>query len=352
VPRTRRRHPKNRRPWKGGWQTYVEVHGEPRYKSWPANASTEDMDEWIEDQKKERREHPTRGTFAADVDEFLGRIASARTYRQLSACLTRWLTVLGGDRPRRSIKAKDIDEALQAWERDGMGPTSRQKHRMVMMALWNRLDGKDAKNPVRGVPRPRLPKAEARAVPYPVIRQILQAMPERTDKQRATKRRVAITAYTGIPPGMVGTITPADLDLAAETVRVVPRRKGRGVEARTLPLIPAGVEALRAFDAAGDYGPFRVDMASREFKRAAARAGVRGVRLYDLRHSFATALYREVKDLETVARFLQHSTTALTSRYAKGATADVDRAAAHALGRSLSQKPVRTRKRTMKKRKR
>lgn len=343
----RRRHPINRRPWKGGWQTYVEVHGQPRHKSWPANASDEDMDEWVADQKKERREHPTRGSFAADVDDFLGRIASARTYRQLAVCLAHWLDALGRDRPRHSIKAKDIDATLQGWEAAGMCPSSLQKHRMIMMALWNRLDGKDARNPVRGVPRPQMPKPEARAFAYPVITKILEEMPERTEKQRATKRRVAVVAYTGIPPGMVGTIAPNDLDLAAETVRVVPRRKGRGVEARTLPLIPAGVRALKAFHAHSDYGPFRVDLASREFKRAAIRALVPSAKLYDLRHSFATALYRATKDLDTVARFLQHSTTALTARYAAGATADVDRSAARALGRSMSRQPVPEHKRSM-----
>jgi integrase len=177
-------------------------------------------------------------------------------------------------------------------------------------------------------------------------------MPARTAKQQQAKRRATVIAYTGLPPGMLARLTPDDVNLKAGTLRVSPRRKGRGVEARTLPVTAPALLALRAFDKAGDYGPFRQDMLSRAFKRAARATGEPSVRLYDMRHSFATALYRETKDLATVARFLQHSTTALTARYAMGATQDVDTAAARALGRSLSSKPVPKRRSPMKKRKR
>lgn len=346
---TRRRHPKNRRKWKHGWQTYLEVHGKSYAKSWPANADPQDMADWVDDQRRTWTPiGPTRGSFAADVTDYKTRISATRTYRQLSACLDDWLTVLGPDRPRRTIKAGDIDAALQQWDRDGMGASSLQKHRMVLMALWNRLDGKDAPNPVRATPRPQTAKPEARAVPYATIRRIVAQMPAHTPKQRQAIRRVTVIVYTGIPPGMLARITPPDLNLRARTVRVHPRRKGRGVEARTLPLIPPAVTAFRAFHLAGDYGAFRPDVLSRAFKHAARAAGASGVRLYDMRHSFATELYRETKDLDTVARFLQHSTTALTARYAKGATDAVDKAAAAALGRTLSRIPVPKRRLAMK----
>lgn len=347
----RRRHKKNRRLWKGGYQTYVEVNGASRSKSWPLNTSDEDMDQWVADQKRDTIKGPARGTFAADATEFLTRIAATHTYRQLAACVTRWVTALGADRPRRTIKAAEIDATLQAWERDGMGPASLQKHRMILMAMWNRLDGKDAPNPVRATRRPQLPKPEARSLPYPTIAKIIAAMADRTAKQRQMKRRVRVIAFTGIPPGMLGTVTPADLNLTAKTVRLHPRRKGRGVEARTMPLIPAGVSAFREFHVANDYGAFREDLTNREFRKAAKSLGIHGVTVYDLRHSFATELYRAVKDLDTVARFLQHSTITLTQRYAKAAMGDVDRAAARTLGRSLSREPVPNRKSSMKPRK-
>lgn len=308
------------------------------------------MQDWVDARKRDRRVvvSPTRGTFAADVATYLTRIAAIPSYKQFAAYLEDWLQALGRDRPRRTITATDIDTTMQQWDKDGAGVATLRKRRMVLMSLWNRLDGKDAPNPLRAARNPPAAKPEARALPYPLISKILAAMPERTEKQRATKRRVTVIAYTGIPPKQLGKITPADLNLRAETVRLHPRTKGRGVEARTLPLIAAGVQAFREFHRGHTYGPFREDITNREFRWAAARVGVHGVTVYDLRHSFATALYLEVKDLETVARFLQHSTTALTQRYAKAATDHVDRAAAKALGRSLSHLPVLTRKQARK----
>lgn len=347
----RRRHPKNNRPWKGGWQTYVDVHGQSFYKSWPITATLEDRRDWVDKQKRQwKKVGPTRGSFAADVADYLTRISALGCYAQFARYLEEWLDALGRTRPRRTITAAEIDQTMQQWETNGVNPPTLRKRRTVLMSLWNRLDGKDAPNPLRAARTPPAPKPEARGMPYETIRTIIDVLPERTAKQRARKRRLAVLAYTGIPPGMLAAVTPADLSLKAETVRVRPRRKGRGVEARTLPLIPDGLAAFTAFHAANDYGPFREDDLNRAFKKAAHSVDVTGVTVYDLRHSFATALYKATKDLDTVARFLQHSSLALAQRYAKGALGEVDRAAAATLGRSLSHRPVPKRKRSKKRR--
>lgn len=347
----RRRYPKNNRPWKGGWQTYVQVHGHTHHLSWPITATIAERREWVEQQKRDGKiVGPKRGSFAADVTDYLSRMVAIRSYDQFAAYLEDWMKALGRDRPRRGITPQEIDQTMQQWERDGVNPPTLRKRRTAFMSLWNRLDGKDAPNPLRSARVPQAAKPEARAIPYPTIIRIMEALPERTAKQRARKRRLVVIAFTGIPPGMLASVTPADLNLKAKTVRLRPRRKGRGVEARTLPLIPDGVAAFNAFHLAGDYGPFREDDLNRAFKQAASSIGVHGVTVYDLRHSFATALYLETKDLDTVARFLQHSSIALTQRYAKAALGDVDKAAAAALGRSLSRKPVPKRKRSRKRR--
>lgn len=347
----RRRHPKNIRPWKGGYQTYGEVSGRPfPSKSWPATATHEEMKAHVDQQKRDLKVvGPKRGSFAEDVAAYLSRIVAVRSYKMFERELGHWLAALGRDRPRRTIKAAEIDQAMQRWERDGVGVETIRKRRMVLMALWNRLDGKDAPNPIRASRVPHPAKAEARGLLYPKVDEIIAAMPTRTEKQRAAQRRVRVIAYTGIPPGTLARVTAHDLDLKAGTIRISARRKGRGVEARTLPLIPAGLTAFKAFDAAGDYGAFRSDLVSRAFKHAARRVQLPNARLYDMRHSFASALYRATKDLPTVARFLQHSSITLTQRYAQSATEEVDKAAAVALGRSLSQKPVPKKKPPMKK---
>lgn len=334
---------KNIRPWKGGWQAYTEIQGRTRSKSFPITTTVETMRAWITTQRDTYAPAPvTSGSFAADVREYLTRVTALVTYRQRSTHLARWVQALGGDRPRASITSADIDRVLQAWLLEGLAPGTVIKRRMGLLALWHTLDGRDAPNPVRASAAPRAPKPEARGLPYDVIARILAAMPDSLGK-----RRITVLAWTGLPPGLLAQVQVNDLNLTAGTLRVRPRRKGAGVEARTLPLLPQAVAAFRAFDQAHAYGPYSLPSLNQVFVRACRRTvpPVPGVSLYDLRHSFGAMLYRVTKDLATVARFLLHSSVAMSARYAQGAMLEVDRAAAQLAGQTLSPKPVPRQKR-------
>ncbi len=329
---------KNIRPWKGGWQAYTEIAGTTYSKSYPLTATPEEMRAWITEQRGRRvTSPPVRGSFGADIASYLSRVSAMPTYAQRAAHLELWARALGGDRPRRGITTADVDRVLQGWLLDGLAPATVKKRRMALLALFHKLDGKEGSNPVRASAAPREPKPEARSLSYETIQRLLDAM-----QPSKTKARIAVLAWTGLPPGMLQRIRPPDLDLEGATVRVRPRRKGAGVEARTLPLLPQAVDAFRAFHLAGAYGPFSVPTANTLFKHAGRRAvpPVTGIHLYLLRHSFGTMLYRVTKDLATVSRFLLHSTVAATARYAAGAMAEVDRAAAAAAGKANQVKPV------------
>jgi integrase len=163
--------------------------------------------------------------------------------------------------------------------------------------------------------------------------------------------RAAVIAATGIPPGLLKRIQPHDLVLVGlGSVRVSARQKGGGVEARTLPLTPDGLAAFKAFHHAHAYGPFPTESLNRSFKRGCKRAGLdpKAVRLYDLRHSFLTDLYRVTRDLATVGRMGLHVPgSRLTARYAQGANEAVDRAAVDALGAAWQQARQRSLKSTL-----
>jgi integrase len=328
---------KNIRPWKGGWQAYTEIRGKTKAKSFPLTTPVEEMRTWIKQQRDAQLTvKATSGSFAADVKDSLTRVTALVTYRQRTKQLAMWVTALGADRPRRTITTAEIDRVLQGWLLDGLAPGTVRKRRMVLLSMWNRLDGKEAPNPVRASVCPREPKPEARGLSYDVIQRLLEVMPPSTGKLR-----IAVLAWTGLPPGLLGKVQPADLQLENRTVRVRPRRKGAGVEARTLPLLEQAVEAFRAFDQAQAYGPYSIPSLNQVFVRACRRTRpiVAGVSLYDLRHSFGMMLYRVTKDLATVARFLMLANVAMAARYAAGAMQDVDRAAADLAGKSLSHIP-------------
>jgi integrase len=152
--------------------------------------------------------------------------------------------------------------------------------------------------------------------------------------------RIRALAYTGLPPGVLGQLSVGDVDWDAGIVRLPSRVKGEGVAAREIPLTMQGLDALRALDAVGGwhFGAQTITALNRSFKRAAAKAGVTGTSLYALRHSFGAELYRQTRDLATVGRFLGHAEgSPMTARYAMGANADVDRAAARKLGESFGR---------------
>lgn len=334
---------KNIRQWKGKLQAYTEIGGKTYAKTFDPGTSTDTMRAWV---KHTRDTHATgrrkTGTFGAEIADYLTRVTGMVSYGQRKAHLELWAAALGRDRARHGITTADIDRVLNGWILDGFAPRTIRKRRMSFLSMWNTLDGKDAPNPVRTSQCPREPKAEARAIDYATIQRILDAM-----APCESKTRLQIMAWTGLPPGMISQIQPADLNLEKKTLRVRPRRKGAGVEARTLQLLPQGVEALRQFDAENGYGPRNPNNLNALFHRACKRCDppVEGFHAYDLRHSFLTMIYLVKKDLATVARFALHANVAMSQRYTMGAFQAVDRDAADAVGKFLSVEPDRRRKR-------
>lgn len=101
----------------------------------------------------------------------------------------------------------------------------------------------------------------------------------------------------------------------------VPTGKG-GKRYRFVPLNAKGVAAWQAFAAAKAWGPYDKNLLRRSFQRACrAEAKTRQlplerVRVYDLRHSVATAYLKAGADLADVQDLLGHTTTRMTRRYA------------------------------------
>jgi integrase len=73
----------------------------------------------------------------------------------------------------------------------------------------------------------------------------------------------------------------------------------------------------------GGRYPITYEGAKTEWQRLTKRAGVKGFRFHDLRHTTATRLLRETGNLETVRRALNHRDISTTSRYAHVADAEV-----------------------------
>lgn len=334
---------------RGGWRAYIRVRGRLYTKQFPLETPRAEIRDWREDQVETfGGARATAGSFGADIETYLARVSAMPSYKQRKAHLALWADALGRDRPRRTITAEEIDVVLQGWL-DTLAPGTVRKRRTALQSFFAKMNGKKSRlvNPVKGSENPKAPKPEARGLDYLTIERAIAAMPDQRDTKKGlpprvnlSKIRARVLAYTGLPPGLLKTVRATDLQLTAGTVRIVPRNKGGGVEARTLPLTPDGLAAFADFHAANAYGGFATESLNRSFKRGCKRAGLdpATVHLYDLRHSFLSQVYRVTGDLATVGRLGLHAEgSPMTARYAKGANHAVDVAATVAFAAALAE---------------
>ena len=92
-------------------------------------------------------------------------------------------------------------------------------------------------------------------------------------------------------------------------------RKGKGTKGQTIPLTPSGLAALRRFDELECWGPFSTSPMWQSFQRACSTLGLTGLRPYDFRHSFGTAVYAASGDLRATQQLLGHASRTTTDRY-------------------------------------
>lgn len=334
-----------------GWQTYVQVGGVTHWRTWPLDTPLETMQAWRHRMKGARAEARALArlardetTLAQDIDAYLETRVGMPTYAERKRHLELWLAQLG-DRPRGGITHLDIDAVLYRWRAEALAPQTIRLRRSALRALWYALDGKGAPNPVRGSWCPPVPKPATRTVTPAIITRVLAQLRPGT----ATHARLRVMATTGLPPAVLMQVTADDLDWRRRRVRVRPRRKGAGTAETWLPLSRPALDAFRALAAAQAWGAFSTSAVYARWQHACEKAGVKGVRPYDLRHAYGALVYRETGDLATVGRLLLHAQLGTTQRYAEAAAAALDAAAVTKVGQtwqklaSTSRNPARAR---------
>lgn len=180
----------------------------------------------------------------------------------------------------------------------------------TIFADLNRLELMD-NDPARLVRVPKQPRRQPRPMPRADIDKCL-AMPD-ADGRAFT----ILGAFAGLRAGEVTRVCGADLIDTDDGPGLHVIGKG-GVEA-VIPAHPLVVELLEPF--AGDrepIWPWWAKSVNRRWQRGAAEVGVRGFTFHQLRHGYATQLYKlTAGDLLTVAALCRHASVATTQGYAK-----------------------------------
>lgn len=248
------------------------------------------------------------------------------TYAQRADHLRAWSDALGGSRSRTTITAGDIRAVLQQW-RGTFAAATCNKRRSALMHLWSLLDGRGASNPVRDVEKFRPEDPLPRGRDPHAIDAALRAAPR--CRSRAACR---VLLWTGMRPAELQRAHPEDLDIEHKTVVV---RTAKGGRVRALPLTAQALAAWREFDAVDGWQA--VPQAA-PLNRWLKKVTGLDIRVYDLRHSYGTALARRRTRLDVIGSLMGHSTLELTRRYTLAAVSDDAHAATSALGKKLAVK--------------
>jgi integrase len=293
---------------------------------------------------------PSRGSLAADIAEFVAALPEGRYRIDTEDLLSHWARSPLGARDRRSISRLDLIGVISDWTTAGAAENSCNRRLGRLRKLFHALDGIDDENPTDKIQYLREPKAEPRDIPARIVQLILSSLPDQGRAARGedrptiseTKLRLRVMAWTGIAPATLRRVRSRDLDLDRARVYLRPRRKGKGTHGAWVTLLPLAVDAFRDFAAAGllerswsgssigktwRVGIARAtaaaDRVARETGDKTWAAEIAALpprcRPYDLRHAFASEIYRETGDIGAVSELLQHASFETTKRYTRGA---------------------------------
>jgi integrase/recombinase XerC len=252
------------------------------------------------------------------------------TYTERVRHLDLWVAELGGHRERASITAGDIRAVLQQWRASGLEPATCNKRRTALMHLWSVLDGKGASNPVRDVRKFRTADPLPRGRDLHVIDVALKSRPH--SRTRACCR---VMLWTGMRPVELARAHPDDVDLTAQTAIV---RTAKGGRTRVIPLTSQAVSAWKEFDRLNCWG--KMPKAAPMNRLLKKWTGL-DLRVYDLRHSYGTALAMRETRLDVIGALMGHSTLELTKRYTLAALSAGAQSATRKLARKAGSRKTR-----------
>lgn len=297
-----------------GWRIFVQVRGRIYRRCLKPSTSQQDAEAEL---LKARQRQPagrarTEGTFAADVTRYLtDHFAGRQGLEERTRHLQLWTDALEQDIARADITRDDVARVLNGWRAAGLAADTCNKRRTALLALYHALDGKGGSNPVRDMPKFRVPDPLPRGLGYPQIEKALHAMPI-----CKTQARLRVLAYTGMRAGQLMKLKPDHWDHRRHVLTVPGTTKGRGTKPYVVPLSGLATEALKAFDALDAWGSFTWAPMARMWRAAATKAKLpEGTVPYDLRHSFGTHIFRKTGNLKAAKDLLGHSSFRMTERY-------------------------------------
>jgi integrase len=220
------------------------------------------------------------------------------------------------------VSTKDIETIHRAVTRRGPYQANRTRSTLSRMFRYAVEWGWRPDNPVAGVRKNKEHK-RARYLTSTEMPRLSKALAELNDQQAADIFRFCL--LTGARRGEVRAARWKDLDLAGGFWVKPPEATKQNKEHR-VPLSPAALsillrlrkaaasEAVYVFPGEGETG-HRIDL-KKPWRKIIRAAGIEGVRVHDLRHSFASLAVNAGYSLPFIGALLGHADPETTARYA------------------------------------
>jgi site-specific recombinase XerC len=300
------------------------------------------------------------GTVAQVIDAYLARLGETLPELDERGRLRAWVHACGSDDFATQTKTR-LNGIVADWLREGYNQSTLAKRissfRKVAQAVADaRLEDDGRVHAIFLIKRPKTPRSgDIRARTLELVQRIINNVADKnltTGAPSKCKARLAVWAWTGQNPALLQQLTPEDVNWTTTPPQLYlqPRRKGEGVDAGWIPLLPQAVDALREFFARDAGGEWNKGVVLRGFKTAVKKTQrdlrrehrhqdatrLEGMLPRDLRHSIATALVEASGDVFGVAEYLRHADIKTTLRYTKGAASTRTQAVVAALGATLN----------------
>ena len=299
------------------------------------------------DPAAERDAARSRVTMGALADRFLEEHVSnhckASTARDYRRSIRLYIAPRFAKRDVTDIERRDI----AALHHD-MRATPYQANRTLavlskmfsLAELWGlRPDGSNPclhVNRYREEPRERLLNQDE----FARLGRVLDAIDEDGSEIRSAVTAIRLLMLTGCRLSEIQTLRWEHVDLEAGELHLPDSKTG----SRIIPLAPAAVRVLAALPHESDNpwviagkkaGSHLIDL-QHPWRRIRARAGLDGVRIHDLRHSFTSRAVALCESLPMIGKLLGHNKIDTTARYAHLAR-DTVKASASRVGDSIGE---------------
>lgn len=274
------------------------------------------------DEREQRRSEPTLAEFARDHYMPHSR-QHKKTWEEDEWKIERRMVPAMGHLRLSGITTRDVT-AYHSVEKNRTSSVTANHHltlikRMLNLAVkWGFLEH----SPAAAVEKFKEPPQRERYLTKEELPRFLKALDELTDRSAAAA--LALALYTGCRRNEIMSLRWDQVHLGEGRLYLPVTKNNRS---RSVLLNPRALKVLEELEARGKRGeylfparpgtklPYRRDM-RKTFANVCKAAGITGLRIHDLRHSFATLAIQGGASLYDVQKLLGHQDIAMTQRYA------------------------------------